>query len=200
MTTTGPLLIGYDGSPDARAAIKYAAHLLPGATAVVLYARQPLESVAAHLEGHPALEDLRDLDTATLDASERLAAEGADLAQQAGLDAKPRVATAMGTAAKAIVHAADDVNASLIVLGSRGRHGLQAALLGSTSTIVLHHTHRPTLVIPTDHTAASTARAHPPAASLPRRFAHQSASTNHQPLSRHWAGDRPAEGLVDRSP
>ena len=161
MTTTGPLLIGYDGSPDARAAIDHAAHLLPGATAVVLYARQPLEGVAAHLEGHPALQDLRDLDTATLDASERLAAEGADLAQKAGLDAKPRVATAMSTAADAIVHAADDLDASLIVLGSRGRHGLQAALLGSTSTTVLHHTHRPSLAVPTDHTTTSTDRAHP---------------------------------------
>ncbi|MGY1837615.1 hypothetical protein ACI79P_21240 [Blastococcus sp. SYSU DS0510] len=45
MTTRTSVLIAYDGSSDARAAIETAAALLPGATAVVLYARQPLESV-----------------------------------------------------------------------------------------------------------------------------------------------------------
>ena len=148
MTTTGPLLIAYDGSPAARAAIDTAAQLLPGATAVVLYARQPLESLAAHLEGHPALEDLRGLDTASLDASERLAAEGAELAQKVGLTAEPRVASTVATAADAIVDAAEAFDASVIVLGSRGRHGVAAALLGSTSTNVLHHTRRAVLVIP----------------------------------------------------
>ena len=148
MTTTGPLLIAYDGSANARAAIDTAAQLQPGTRAVVLYARQPLESVTAHLEGHPALEDLRELDATTLDASQRLAAEGAELAQKAGLDAEPRVASTMATAAEAIVEAADDLDAGLIVLGSRGRRGAAAALLGSTSTNVLHHTHRPVVVVP----------------------------------------------------
>lgn len=72
------LLIAYDGSANARAAIDVAAALMPGSSATVLYARQPLESAAAHLEGHPALEDLRGLDAATLDASQRIAEEGAE--------------------------------------------------------------------------------------------------------------------------
>ncbi|MEV0143868.1 MULTISPECIES: universal stress protein [unclassified Nonomuraea] len=102
-----PILIAYDGSPDARHAIEKTARLFPGASAVVLYARQPLESLAAHLEGHPALEELRDID------------------------------------------------ASLIVLGSRGRHGVRAVLSGSTSTRVMHSTGRPTLVIPSTPLAAA---------------------------------------------
>lgn len=52
------------------------------------------------------------------------------------------------TAAKAIVEAANEIDASIVVLGSRGRQGVQATILGSTSTKVLHSTHRPTLVIP----------------------------------------------------
>lgn len=148
MTTTGPLLIAYDGSANARTAIDTAARLQPGTRAVVLYARQPLESLAAHLEGHPALEDLRELDAATLDASQRLAAEGAALAEKAGLAAEPKVASTVTTAAEAIVEAADDLDAGLIVLGSRGRRGATAALLGSTSTHVLHHTRRPVVVVP----------------------------------------------------
>lgn len=148
MPLAGPILIAYDGSPDARAAIDVAAHLLPGATAVVLYARQPLESVAAHLEGHPALEDLQDLDAATLDTSERIAADGARHAQTVGFKAAPRVTSTMVTASEAIVEAAEELDAAVIVMGSRGRRGLRAALLGSTSTNVLHHARRPTLVIP----------------------------------------------------
>lgn len=156
MSTADPILIAYDGSPDARAAIAAAARLLPGAAAVVLYARQPLESVAAHLEGHPALEGLQGLDAATLDASERIAADGARYAETVGLKADPRVTSTMATASEAIVEAAEEVDATLIVLGARGRRGLRAALLGSTSTNVLHHARRPTLVIPSE--AVVTAR------------------------------------------
>ncbi|MGP3965882.1 hypothetical protein ACTWPT_59075 [Nonomuraea sp. 3N208] len=41
MSTATPTLIAHDGSPDARHAIEETARLLPGATAVVLYARHP---------------------------------------------------------------------------------------------------------------------------------------------------------------
>lgn len=146
--STGPILIAYDGSTDARAAITVVAQLMPGANAVVLYAREPLESVAAHWENHPALEALQAIDAATLDASERIAAEGARLAQQAGLTARPEVSSAMVTASEAIVEAAEEADAAVIVLGSRGRRSLRAFVLGSTSTAVLHHARRPTLVIP----------------------------------------------------
>lgn len=149
------LLIAYDGSSDARHAIAEAARMLPGARAVVLYVRQPLESVAAHLEGHPVLEDIRGIDDKTLDASERLAAEGAEHARRHGLTAGPRVASHPdAVVADVILDVADQVDASLIVLGSRGRRGLVALLAGSTSTHVLHAAHRPVLVVPSGRLAA----------------------------------------------
>ncbi|MGI8577388.1 MAG: hypothetical protein ACR2KG_05600 [Nocardioidaceae bacterium] len=52
-TTDSPILIAYDGSEGARAAIAATAELFPGASAVVVYARQPLEAAAAHREGTP---------------------------------------------------------------------------------------------------------------------------------------------------
>lgn len=159
MHTIRPVLLAYDGSPDARAAIRAAGHLFPGAPAVVLYAREPLEAVAAHLEGHPELEELRLDDIRALDASERVAAEGAEQARGVGLDAAPRVAATGQTAAEAIVEAADAVDAAAIVLGSRGRRGLRAAVLGSTSTAVLHRSGRPTLVVPPTPPARPVARA-----------------------------------------
>lgn len=156
--TTAPVLIAYDGSPDARMAIDEVARLLPGAPAVVLYARQPMEGLAAHLEGHPALENLRGIEEASLDASERIAFEGAERARAAGLDAEPRVLSRMATASEAIVQAADEIDAALIVLGSRGRRGLWSAVLGSTSVNVLHHARRPTLVVPSEAVVSARQR------------------------------------------
>lgn len=148
MSITRPLLIAYDGSTSARAAIEATAGLFPGVQTIELYARQPLEGLAAHLEGHPALEELRQLDAATLDTSEDIASEGATYATELGLAAEGRVSSSMQTASAAIALVAEEVDAAVVILGSRGRGGVRSALLGSTSTNVLHHTGRATLVIP----------------------------------------------------
>jgi nucleotide-binding universal stress UspA family protein len=153
--STPKLLIAYDGSPNARSAMHTVASLFPGATAVLLYARQPMEGFAAHLEGHPALEELQGLDAAALDVSERIAAEGAQLARSLGLIAEPLISSTMARASDAIVDAAEELNIDLIVLGSRGLRGFTATLLGSTSANVLHHATRPTLVIPSDSVASA---------------------------------------------
>ncbi|QCQ91185.1 universal stress protein [Rhodococcus sp. SGAir0479] len=155
--STPSLLIAYDGSPNAKSAVEAAATLFAGAEAVLFYARQPMESFAAHLQGHPALEELDGLDAATLDASERIAADGAELARRHGLRAEPLVASTVATASEAIIEAAEERDLDLIVLGSRGLRGLRATLLGSTSANVLHHATRPTLVIPADALAQARA-------------------------------------------
>ena len=43
---------------------------------------------------------------------------------------------------------ADEQDARAVVLGSRGRSGVRAALLGSVSYGVVHHSSRPLLVVP----------------------------------------------------
>jgi nucleotide-binding universal stress UspA family protein len=153
--STPQLLIAYDGSPNSRSAIQTVASLFPGATAVLLYARQPLEGFAAHLEGHPALEELQGLDAAALDVSEKIAADGARRARDLGLTAEPMISSTMAAPSEAIVEAAEKLDVDLIVLGSRGRRGLKATLLGSTSASVLHHATRPTLVIPSEDIASA---------------------------------------------
>ncbi|MGE2772859.1 universal stress protein [Rhodococcus sp. 1.20] len=120
---------------------------------MLLYARQPLEGFAAHLEGHPALEKLQGLDAAALDVSEKIATDGAELARSFGLIAEPLISSTMATASEAIVEAAEELDVDVIILGSRGLRGFKATLLGSTSANVLHHATRPTLVIPSDAVA-----------------------------------------------
>jgi hypothetical protein len=72
----------------------------------VLYARQPLEGLAAHLEGHPALKELR-LDAATLDTSENIAAKGAKYSAEIGFAAEGRVSSSIQTASAAIALVAE---------------------------------------------------------------------------------------------
>ena len=159
MHNNGPILIAYDGSASADYAIDEAAMVTStGAKAIVVYVREPMEGFAAHLEGHPVLEEVRSIDAASLDAAEALAAQGAAKATAAGLDADGRVASAMNSIADTIVAVADEVDASLIVLGSRGRRGVKSLLLGSVSHHVLHHTRRPALVIPSPSLAEARRR------------------------------------------
>jgi len=52
----------------------------------------------------------------------------------------------LGQPAHAIIKAAEEINADLIVIGSHGKHGIQL-LLGSTASAVLHHAKCDTLAL-----------------------------------------------------
>jgi nucleotide-binding universal stress UspA family protein len=51
------------------------------------------------------------------------------------------------TPARAILIAADDIQADLILMGTHGRHGLRRALLGSVTERVLRDTERPVMTV-----------------------------------------------------
>jgi nucleotide-binding universal stress UspA family protein len=53
----------------------------------------------------------------------------------------------MGDAAREIVHLAEDIEAGLVVMGSRGRGGIRRTLMGSVSDSVVRHAHCPVLVV-----------------------------------------------------
>jgi nucleotide-binding universal stress UspA family protein len=145
-----PILFGYDGSEHARASIERAGQLLRPGPAVVVTVWSTLEAAAPSallaLPGGVVAAAVSDIDTATREAAEAIAAEGAALAHEAGFDARAEPVLGSGAVFAALVAYAEELDATAIVLGSRGRSTLAATLLGSVSTGVLHHTERPVLI------------------------------------------------------
>jgi nucleotide-binding universal stress UspA family protein len=148
----GEILIAYDGSEGARAAIAHAGAVLRGGPAVVATAWAPFRDTAPAalraLHSTIAEDAIADLDAASGQHAEDRAAEGAELARAAGFDAVPRPLATSHRYFRALLDLADELDAPVIVMGSRGRSPVAAAVLGSVSTGVLHHGRRPVLVVP----------------------------------------------------
>ena len=163
----GPVLLGYDGSDGARGAIAGAGRVLGGREAVVVTVWESLGS--AILRNLPSgttelgrdargiAEDVVDeFDAASAEGAEAMAAEGAALATTAGFAARAVARRALARAAerkavtvwRAILDAAEEEAAELIVLGSRGRSPVASMVLGSVSYGVVNNSDRPVLIIP----------------------------------------------------
>jgi len=162
-----PALLCYDGSEFAKRAIGDSSRVLGGGPAIVLTI---FESLGSALLRHPvpettelgrqfkeiAQEVVDELDSGSAERAQATAAEGAEVARTAGFDAQPEARRALARAVerdtvtvwRAILDAADEKDAAVVVLGSRGRSGLGSALLGSVSYGVVHNSTRPVLVVP----------------------------------------------------
>lgn len=149
-TPGGPVLLCYDGSPAAGRAIGVAGDLLGGGTAIVATAWEPFErSLLTPISD--AVSELSGFAEESDRVAEKLAsahaAQGTRIATEAGFDATPLVI--QGRPRDVLLQVGRDHCARVIVLGSRGLGGVEAALLGSVSTAVLHHCRGiPVLVVP----------------------------------------------------
>lgn len=136
----GPVLFAYDGSAQARSAIERAGQeLRVGREAVVLNVWGPPIS--------PATEFMEtELANELADQARKVAAEGAALASEAGFEAVPLAELGVSAWGK-IVEMADEHDASLVVMGSRGLSGITHVLIGSVAAAVVQHTDRPVLIV-----------------------------------------------------
>jgi nucleotide-binding universal stress UspA family protein len=152
--TPAPVLIAYDGSKHANAAIAAAARLFRDRPAVVVSAWRSLaEVVPASLVALPASvanEGRLKMDEAARDEASALAARGAELAREAGIEARAEAIEAHGAVWPAIVRAGDEHDVAALLVGSRGRSGFASAMLGSVSVGVLHHSRRPVVIVKAD--------------------------------------------------
>ncbi len=156
------ILICYDGSPDAKSAIEHGGALLKGESATVLTVWQPFMQVLARTYlGFGLVPDINpdEIDQSARKNAEDRAAEGAELAQGAGLDAQPRTVSQETTTAEAILSEAAAVDATAILIGSRGLTGLGSVLLGSVSHAVIQHADRAVIVVPSPKVAEERERA-----------------------------------------
>ncbi len=140
----GRLLFAYDGSDLARLAIEEAGRQLePGRDAVVLTVWRP------YGVGFIPPPEVK-FDAAAPDevgkAAEETAAQGASMAQAAGFRAQS-LAIKETTTWKGIARVADDLDASMIVLGSHGKSGLTGIFLGSVAGAVAAHSGRTVLIV-----------------------------------------------------
>ena len=117
----GPVVVGWDGSDGAYAALETAESLFPGRRIVAV-----------------SVEDAADVP-----APPGSAPGGRVTHLHIG---RGRGRQARATA-NAVVAAADDQGAAVVVVGSRGRSAVREIVLGSVAMDVLHHSHRPVMVV-----------------------------------------------------
>lgn len=143
------IVCGLDGSPDSRAALDVAAKLSArlGSRLVLAHVAEVahVPYAAAYPLGGTSGPAAVAMDVeAEKEAGERLLEE---VAVAAGLaDAERRVE--MGVPAERLADLADEEDAELIVVGSRGRGAFKAAFLGSVSNSLVGVARCPVLIVP----------------------------------------------------
>lgn len=164
MPTVGPMnreeevsvpvrvVMGYDGSPEANAAIAAGAVLFPEAHGWITYLWiPPFTSDKVRRRLRARARDIDEL-VALIEqegerGAQRLVSTGVALARDAGWHAEPLLHRTWGGEGWRIAQVAGDVEADIVLVGSRGLGGTQA-LLGSVSDLVVHYCPLPMVVVP----------------------------------------------------
>ncbi|MGE2731502.1 universal stress protein [Mycolicibacterium vaccae] len=146
------IVIAFDGSPTARRAVQYAGRFLSADRAVLLTVWSPLDrgsepTTAYDLDGPPDPVPADEVDIALAEAR-RINEEGQELASAVGLAVEPLCVAQTYTVWQTIIDVADDVEADLIVTGTRATTGFRSLIQSSVADHVLRRGHRPVLIVP----------------------------------------------------
>jgi nucleotide-binding universal stress UspA family protein len=132
------VVVGFDGSPAAERALDRAAELAgDGGRVVLLAASTRLES--------GGVVDEPILDSPSPEERDAALDRGAAALRERGID--PQIVAADGEPAEALVRAARDADADMIVVGSTGSGFVARALLGSTAENVVRRAPCDVLVV-----------------------------------------------------
>lgn len=133
------IVVGTDGSPTAQRAVEQAAALAAadGARLVIVTAYDEGDRPAGGVPVDAVPEDIRHVLSDRVQA-EDLAAAGREAAAAAGVT-RTVVQALPAEPAEAILEAARDFGADLIVVGSRGLDSHAHFILGSVASSVSHH-------------------------------------------------------------
>jgi nucleotide-binding universal stress UspA family protein len=138
--TVERIVVGVDGSDNSRVALAWAADLAGAldAEVIAVHAFGLLESVAA--EPGTTTEDRR------RQIEHRFTTDWSAVLDEKGVRADRRVCD--GDPVSVLLRVADETDADLVVVGSRGLGGHPELLLGSTSSHVAQQCRRPVVIIP----------------------------------------------------
>jgi nucleotide-binding universal stress UspA family protein len=145
----GTIVVGVDGSPASQAAVRWAAQeaRIRGARLVALHAwtfLPPAPLAEPGMVPMPAVDYAGTIEAERAAVEEELDGLFAEVFPEGPPVTVERVLVE-GGAGDALAEASR--NADLVVVGSRGRSGLTAALLGSVSKHVLQHAACPVVVV-----------------------------------------------------
>ncbi len=132
------MIVGYDGSDCAKAALRTAVDVARA------YGEKLI--VAFGYELNPVAGELHDYHNALRDLAIKRVAEATQLATGEGAEVEGAVIEKQ--AAHGLAELATERDARLIVVGTRGESPWRGALLGSTPHKLLHLSDRPVLVVP----------------------------------------------------
>ncbi len=147
-----PALVAYDGSPAAGHAVDVAAGLLrprPAIVATVWHATSALVSAASLVAFPDAVvhKGAAAIDEAARWQAEGQASEGAATMTAAGWSCQHTALDTPHNVPTAIIAAADEHDAAIVVTGTRGRSPISAVVLGSSAESILRHAGRPVLIV-----------------------------------------------------
>jgi nucleotide-binding universal stress UspA family protein len=152
-----PVLLAYDASAEAQAALREAVALFGNRPLIVASVWEP--GLAAMTMAPPAGElgmgylpdpgQVAAVDRVESDHAASLAEAGARIARELGATAEALSIPDSADVAKTLIEIAEERDVRAIVVGSRGLGGIKARVLGSTSRKLLHDAHRPVLVVRT---------------------------------------------------
>jgi nucleotide-binding universal stress UspA family protein len=129
----GPVVVGFDGSAGAQAALAAAVRLFPDRRCL------PVGVEDGHAPSDPISDET-------------------SVSAETPIVRRPKPGGHAGTGravAAGLAEYASQQAAAVLVVGSRGRSAVREILLGSVAVATLHHAHRPVLVVSTAATGAS---------------------------------------------
>ncbi len=140
LVLTGPVVVGVDGSGEARRGMLFAADLA-----------ETLETELLVIHAYGLVGSVGDWRDGVAERERQVNAVMenewcAPLASRTGLTWSSRCV--QGSAVNGLLRTADEVDAAFIVVGSHGAGRSETPLLGSTSHFVVRNSSRPVIIIP----------------------------------------------------